>query len=154
MQNHSLYLEAPHYKAMEEINNKSLFIGGGISGCEDWQTPLCVKLLNNTNLQLFNPRRHSFDISKLEESEIQIKWEHHYLHQADMILFWFPNTSVCPITLFEYGYWLAKGKKIYLGIEKGYVRQFDLQLQTSLEQNIIIHSSLDGLAEAIIKDNN
>lgn len=152
MQNHSLYLEAPHYKS-EALGHKSIFIGGGISGCEDWQTPLCVKLLNHTQLQLFNPRRNNFDISKVEESEIQIKWEHHYLNQADMILFWFPNSSVCPITLFEYGYWLAKGKKIYLGIEKGYIRQFDLEQQTALVKNSPIYYSLDSLVDAIIADN-
>lgn len=147
----NLYLEAPSY--LDSIEHKSLFIGGGISNCEDWQAPLCDKLLHSTSLQLFNPRRSSFDISKIKESEIQIKWEHYYLHQADMILFWFPKTSICPITLFEYGYWLAKGKKIYLGIEKGYPRQFDLEYQTSLERDMPIYYSLDELANAIILEN-
>lgn len=143
------YIEAPCY---EYPSGTSIFIGGGISNCPDWQTPVC-KQLEDTNLVLFNPRRKNFDITDLKQSDIQIEWEHYFLNKADLLLFWFPaGQSVCPITLFEYGYWLAKGKKIFLGVESGYPREFDLLKQTQLvvgKGQTTIFNNLDDLVSAV-----
>jgi hypothetical protein len=103
--------------------------------------------LQHSNFQIFNPRRAvDFDFTDTTNSTIQIVWEHYYLNTADILVFWFPNTSVCPITLFEYGKWLGK-KPIYLGIEDGYSREHDLYIQTLLETGITpyIYRSIDDI---------
>lgn len=156
------YFEAPVVLEDQQLksclNQITIFVAGGISGCPDWQLPLSYTLLNqNPNLVLFNPRRPIFDLTDRGNSEIQIEWEHFYLDFCDSILFWFPKDTLCPITLFEYGYWLAKdAKKLFVGIEPGYQREFDIRYQTQLAPNgegIVgdIVSSLDDLAQQIIE---
>jgi hypothetical protein len=151
------YIEAPfgfmaHQKG--ELKGKSIFLGGGISNCDDWQSFSALSILSNTDLRVFNPRRFEFDIADPTQSEVQITWEFVFLNVADVLIFWFPKTSVCPITLFEYGKWLGK-KKIYLGVEPGYTRKFDLELQSQLELGhpVHIYSSISDLVTAVINDN-
>jgi hypothetical protein len=145
------YVEAPY--SIKEIKYPSIFLGGGISNCQDWQSFMALALMNATDLTVFNPRRINFDINDPTASNVQIRWEFKFLEHADVLIFWFPNTSVCPITLFEYGKWLGK-KKIYVGCEPGYTRKFDIEVQSELElgKPIHIYTSISDLAAAVIKD--
>jgi hypothetical protein len=146
------YFEAPINENVDfsKLPN-SVFLAGGISNCNDWQAKAALQILNDTDWVVFNPRRYDFDINDPLQSEIQIKWEHLFLKNATQLIFWFPNTSVCPITLFEYGKWLGK-KQIHLGCEPGYIRQFDLELQTSLEigVNLNVSTSIDDLVNSFL----
>jgi hypothetical protein len=92
----------------------------------------------------------------------QIEWEHDHLKLADMILFWFSEGSVCPITLFEYGRWGRLGqtthsamsyidkRKIFVGCHPNYIRKFDVEMQTALELGPTIHNSIDSLLSAVL----
>lgn len=91
------YLEAPKYS--NELRGEKIFLAGGITNCYEWQYPAAQELLDRTDLSVLNPRRKDFDVSNLSDSAEQIKWEHYYLRKADRILFWFPKTSICPISL-------------------------------------------------------
>lgn len=129
----------------------TVFLAGGITDCLDWQADM-VELLWNTDLVLFNPRRANFPIHDPNAAEAQIKWEHDHLRKADRILFWFPHSppSVCPITLFELGFWLGQDKRIAVGVEPGYVRESDVRIQTRLARPFVpIVNNLEDLAEAI-----
>jgi len=86
-----------HYRSDQEI---SLFLGGGITNCPDWQSEM-IERLSKTDYVLYNPRRENFDISNPEESDIQIEWEFRYLNYSTAIMFWFPEQTLCPITLYE-----------------------------------------------------
>ncbi len=80
-------------KATEEFEQqgrrfwRTLFLGGGISNCPDWQTEMESKL-TGLPLVLFNPRRDAFDMSDPSVSVQQIEWEHRHLRKSSMILFW------------------------------------------------------------------
>jgi hypothetical protein len=52
------YIECP-----KMWGSPSLFMGGGISGCPDWQAQL-VRELKDVDLVLVNPRRKVFDVSE------------------------------------------------------------------------------------------
>lgn len=128
----------------------SLFVAGGISNCPNWQKEF-VQSLKHTDIKFYNPRRDTYaeTFQKSQELE-QISWEHENLKKCVAISFWFPKETLCPITLFEYGYWLHSDKQIFLGIHPEYLRKADLEIQTELSQkNIQIVYSLENLANIV-----
>ncbi|MBI3334272.1 nucleoside 2-deoxyribosyltransferase domain-containing protein [Candidatus Pacearchaeota archaeon] len=122
------YIEAPE---KYEGHEYSLFMGGGISGCPDWQSDL-ASLLKDTSLTLLNPRRADFSLADQAASKMQIEWEFTHLKKADAILFWFPKETLCPITLYELGVWSASAKKLFIGTHPDYKRAFDVECQIQL----------------------
>ena len=144
-----------------------VFLGGGITGCWDWQTR-AVTLLNLKyaaaqtaakrplrDLVILNPRRASFPMDDVNAAREQIAWEHENLHKADVHAFFFASTSQSeqPITLFEYGYWLGQPKsELVVGIEPGFLRRQDVEIQTVLERDdVVIHDTLDAVCDGVIK---
>ena len=128
----------------------SIFMAGGISNCRDWhaeyinQIKTELSLYTNyiddkipsggkLNVTLLNPRRTSFDLHDKAMTEDQIKWEFNMLNQADLISFWFSNETLCPITLYELGYWLGVAKdKVIIGVDDNYQRIDDVKIQSRL----------------------
>jgi hypothetical protein len=140
------YIECPEVYTGE---GKTLFSAGGISDCRDWQKELADKLVD-LDFVFINPRRKNFPINDPNASEEQIKWEFGHLQNSEMVSFWFPNETLCPITLYELGRWLNSDKKIFLGIHPEYKRKFDVEIQTGLARpEIEIVNSLEGLANQI-----
>lgn len=123
--------ETSHYEP--KPGEVSLFLGGGITGCYDWQAVMTC-LLRNTDLTIINPRRKHWPMNDPNASEKQIEWEFDHLHKATMIMFWFAPETLCPITLFEYGKWLVRQKPLFLGCDPQYKRIEDVKTQTRLER--------------------
>jgi len=123
----------------------TVFLAGGISNCPDWQKQLTslirTRFGDPDDLLIYNPRRALYhDNSDIAKQ--QITWERKHLKLSHIILFWFPCETLCPITLFEYGYWLAVSEvqnkpRLLVGCHPEYARRLDLEVQTSLS-----HSSL------------
>lgn len=152
------YIECPNELGTDNDydNYNSLFIAGGITSCPLWQ-PELVKLLEDTDITILNPRRSNFGDTRAQD---QIAWEFKYLSRVEMISFWFPKETLCPITLFEYGKVLAQEsllpldfipkRKIFVGCHPEYQRKEDLIIQTGLMNlGINIVHSLEDLAEQI-----
>ena len=131
----------------------TIFLGGGISNCPDWQLIAAEYLLSFTNYRVYNPRRvEAFDIDDAQAAPIQIKWEFDRLIIPQVyILFWFPKETLCPITLFEYGKALGSGhNRIFVGCHEEYQRKLDLIEQTKLmntlrNTKVVLHFDLDPL---------
>ena len=56
---------------------------------------------------------------------------------SDIVVFWFPEETLCPIALFELGKELGlrsmnNPKKIFIGCHPNYERKFDIEQQTNL----------------------
>lgn len=140
------YIECPE---IYSGNEKSLFIAGGITSCQIWQSHL-VDLLKDTNLTILNPRRKHFPENNPNIDEEQITWEYEHLKKASAVSFWFPRETLCPITLYELGKQNANQKPIFIGIHKNYQRKKDIEIQTKLiRPEIKIVYSLENLAEQI-----
>jgi len=140
------YIEAPNYY---KGRKKSLFLGGGITGCPDWQKEMCA-LLSDTDLVVFNPRRKKFP--KDEPAIVQIKWEYEHLRKARAISFWFPKETLCPIVLYELGAWSMANKPIFVGVHPEYARKIDVEIQTKLVRpEINIVNSLELVVKQIEK---
>jgi hypothetical protein len=144
-----------HVKSPNEYtgDEKTLFLAGGITGCPDWQSELfeLLQMANlSTNLVPLNPRRKAWDMAK-DKAEDQIAWEFKYLSSANLILFWFPKETLCPIVLFELGkYAAATNREVFVGVEPGYKREFDVRFQMHLARpEVLIVDSLDELPKQI-----
>ena len=156
----SRYIEAPesfklNYDTENERyiiddDNKSIFLAGGITGCPDWQKEMAERL-SDAPLTILNPRRKNFPIDDPTAAFGQIAWEHNALKVADFILFWFCKATLCPIVLYELGAWSMTHKPIFIGIEPGYKREYDVRIQTRLAKpHTPIVNNLDDL-ELLIK---
>ena len=143
-------VEAP---AVFDRSGLSIFLAGGITGCPDWQADL-VGLLGpqlEHRATLLNPRRSSFDASQPGVAREQIEWEFHHLRWADVILFWFPKETLCPISLYELGAWSMTGKPLFVGVHPDYARKLDIEIQTQLERpEIRLACSLAELASQVV----
>ena len=140
------YIECPE---VYEGNERSLFLAGGISNCPIWQLDL-VKLLEDTNLVILNPRRKHFPTDNPNIEEEQINWEYNHLAKASAVSFWFPRETLCPITLYELGKQSTGKKPLFIGVHPEYARRRDVEIQTGLiRPEVKIVYSLENLAEQI-----
>ena len=121
------YIEAPE---VYDGHEPSLFLAGGITGCLDWQKEVVARL-QGLPLVIFNPRRSRFSLHGSAERE-QVVWEYTYLRKATAISFWFPEETLCPITLYELGAWSMTDKKIFLGVHPNYPKLQNIRVQTAL----------------------
>lgn len=134
------YLEAPHYR---KVGWPSIFLAGTITGAKKWQEIAAEELIFGTEATILNPRRQEFNMED-DLDEEQIGWEHEYLHEADLVLFWFAKETVGPITLFELGSHL--NKNIIVGCDPEYPRKTDLEIQLKLARpDLEIKYSLEDL---------
>src|SRR5262249_11911770 len=114
------YIEAPHEFWGSDV---TVFLAGGISDCENWQRQV-AEALQHVNVTLLNPRREAFPQGNEDENRQQIGWEHRYLKRADIVAFWFPPQTLCPIALFELGICCASQKQVIVGADPRYARRF------------------------------
>lgn len=132
----------------------AIFLAGGITDCPDWQADI-ANMLTDIDVTLLNPRRDDFDVGNQLMSAQQIEWEFQHLRVANSILFWFPEETLCPITLFELGRWSTLGIPIAVGIHENYARKFDIEIQLALQRpEIEIVYSLEDLVTQIKEDFN
>ena len=126
------------------------------TGCEDWQSDIIDIFKLETHeegldLTLFNPRRVDFPIGDPNAAPAQIRWEHEKLREADAILFWFSDKTMCPIVLYELGAWSMTTKPIFVGCHKDYLRIMDVVIQTNLVRpEVSIADNITDLAYNVI----
>jgi hypothetical protein len=112
---------------------KGIFLAGGITNCSQWQREVADTLAESLPIVVLDPRRDNWDMRNNHvESVVQIEWESKHLKKSDYIIFWFPATSDCPITLFELGCWLGKGANLMIGTDSDYRRRLDVEVQVAL----------------------
>eukprot|EP01027_Heterolobosea_sp_BB2_P009911 GEZU01014589.1.p1 GENE.GEZU01014589.1~~GEZU01014589.1.p1 ORF type:complete len:195 (+),score=24.63 GEZU01014589.1:29-613(+) len=131
-----------------------IFLAGGISNA----VALFDKSEIADKIALLNPRRSQFDVTDTSLTEVQIKWEADHLRKADLILFWFPSETLCPITLYELGAWsyhrdpqTNQPKPIFVGTHPKYARLLDVQFQTSLVRpEVAVVHSVEDLVQQVV----
>jgi hypothetical protein len=129
---------------------KTVFLAGGISNCPDWQSEVS-SALKECSVSIFNPRRDVFP-SEPKAIEEQIRWEFERLRSSDVLSFWFPEETLNPVTLFEFGAAMERAAPLVVGIDPLYKRRVDVEIQMKLRRPEI-HPvySLSELAEVIKK---
>jgi hypothetical protein len=133
----------------------SVFLAGGITGCEFWQWK-AIDLLKEQwysehDLIVFNPRRQ---IAKFTEwgslgktpegleldpsfAEEQVAWEFAALESASIFSMWFAAKQIQPICMYELGRHMAirNDHSLAIGADPKYPRFLDLVLQNSQLKN-------------------
>lgn len=146
----------------KQLGARSVFAGGGITNCPDWQVEF-ARLVNEKfaalvggdvsstdYVSILNPRRPHFPIGDPNASPIQIAWEHKYLRASKAISLWFPNATEGPISLFETGKWMMHAKPMFLGIEPGYPRTEELIAHVkAVRPGVEVSDTLDAHAERV-----
>ena len=138
-----------YVEALDTYNGgkPSLFLAGGIQGTPNWQKDF-VEKLGDLDIVVYNPRRKNFPIKDPNAAEEQITWEYKHLRKADVITFWFPKETDCPITLFELGAHSKGNKPITVGVHKEYSRKQDVEIQMKLVRpELEIVYNLEDLVE-------
>lgn len=131
-----------------------IFLAGGISNCPNWQSIMENMLtaeLGQT-VDLLNPRRDDYPDTEAGAVQ-QIEWEHDALHRSEVVLFWFPKDTLCPITLFELGTFAQrKNIPIFVGTDPDYARKLDVitQLRLARPEIQVVHS-LEALSNQVIQ---
>jgi hypothetical protein len=127
-----------------------LFLAGGISNCPDWQQETLDTLQQNLDIVVANPRRTIYDDKA--NAVKQIEWEYEALNKAEVVSFWFPHETLCPITLFELGRFSHdKTKSTLVGVHPQYQRKLDIEVQLRLARpEIEIVYSLQDLNAQIV----
>ena len=150
----------------------TVFLAGGICGCENWQYDVIQKLKEIDDkerregregldkLVLFNPRRENFPIGDRLESWNQIKWEFNALERCNIFSMYFcSGDSDQPICMYELGRNIVRMQQRYatdwygriiVSVEDGYKRKDDVVTQLSLavgrkyeELGLVVKSSED-----------
>jgi hypothetical protein len=134
-----------------EPNLDGLFIAGGISGCPDWQSVITRDLeAAGVPVPMYNPRRAVYSTAP-GVAEVQIAWEFDALNKSSAVIFWFPEETLCPITLFELGRFShQKDTQLFVGTHPNYQRKLDVVTQLQLARpEIAVVESLDALTEQV-----
>lgn len=143
---------------MDSDGRVTVFLAGGITGCPDWQRDIrCFLSAINQPVMTWNPRKKDWNMECDGSPDAvlkQIKWEYERLEAADIILFWFPKATLCPIVLHEFGRYNTKeqlkNRRLVVGTEEGYARHMDVELQTKCTgTGITIHRKLTDLIYAL-----
>jgi hypothetical protein len=137
-----------------------IFLAGGISNCPDWQAQLIAQL-DAPTITLINPRREKYEDSE-EVARAQIKWEYDAFKLVEndpfsagannwgSVLFWFPEETLCPITLLELGKMTQQRTPIFVGVHPNYARKLDVEVQLQLARpEVTVVYSLEDLARQI-----
>lgn len=134
-----LYFEAP--KPLDkDVLLPLVFLAGGITDCEDWQSTVTHSLLDRELPgTLLNPRQKNFRMGDPSVAEEHIRWERKALWRSQIIAFWFAGgESVQPIVMFAFGQHLARycidvnPIQMVIGIDPNYRRIEDVEVQTTI----------------------
>lgn len=141
------YIEAP---ARYDGEAASLFLGGGITGCPNWQMRTVLQLdAIGSPAVVLNPRRENYPAGQAEAAREQISWEYEHLRIADVILFWFCADAVQPIALYELGAHAARGTRLAVGAHPHYPRRLDVMEQLRhARPDVPVHDSLQDTVRA------
>lgn len=128
-----------------------VFLAGGISGTEDWQSYAAAKLAAH-GLVVANPRRPGVLDPSLEPE--QITWERRHMIYADIIMFWFPGPGDHPIAMYELGYWvhdhITKNTILFVGCPDDYQQSTNIKVQMNLANGPIVMPTLDEMIQRTI----
>ena len=128
----------------------SLYLAGGVTACDDWQGRV-AELLAASDLVLLDPRRRNFPDGDPAAAEGQTRWEFRHLRRAAGRLFWFPAGTLRPMTLYELGAWSMRAGPLFVGVDPGYARRHDVEVQTGLARpDVRVVYSPEDLAEQVL----
>lgn len=133
----------PENSLVPSSSDVTVFLAGGITGCENWQNEVISKLMELSEyyfldrLAIYNPRCETFDINDCSAEVNQIRWEYARLKTCDIFSAFFQaSESLQPISLYELGKNSVRRDPTtcVVTVQKGYKRERDVLIQCALER--------------------
>lgn len=133
----------PENNIVPSSRDVTVFLAGGITGCENWQNEVISKLMELSEyyslgrMAIYNPRCEAFDINDCSAEIDQIKWERNRLKTCDIFSAFFQaSESLQPISLYELGKNSVRRDPTtcVVTVQKGYKRERDVLIQCALER--------------------
>jgi hypothetical protein len=117
-------------------SHKTIFLAGAIDNgsAVQWQKQVTDEFAWHPDACFYNPRRDDWDSSWVQKWDNpqfaeQVEWELDKINEADHILMFFPEKSVAPITLLEFGFISGRfPNKLIIAAEQGYWRRGNLEI--------------------------
>jgi hypothetical protein len=127
-----IQIKAPNPIPTEAFYKFRIFTAGSIEGdtAERWQEKL-VRLLENEDIVIMNPRRNDWDSTWKQEIENkqfreQVEWELDNTDLAHLVVFYFDKETKSPITLLELG--LHANDDVVVCCPEGYWRKGNVDI--------------------------
>jgi len=143
-----LIVDTPPEIGFDTQGKIKVFLGGGITGCPDWQRELIDKI-NMSEVHIYNPR---WDYKWTGYQ--QIEWEYNKLKQSDIIVIWFAKGGQNRIVFYELGKWVNSSNiTAFVGCDPEFDRKDDVVIQTKLARpDLTVYTSIGDIAYAIKKE--
>ena len=145
MINRYFVMEITSPNIIPNIDATFVFLGGAIDNGSalNWQKEVSLKLQAYHRIIVLNPRRESFCFTDKPELEKQIEWELNAQELSHIILYYFPEHSMAPITFLELGTFSQRcPDKIIVCAELGFYRLTNLEVFCK-RYNIKLVNNLD-----------
>jgi hypothetical protein len=127
-----------------------VYLAGGIKHCPDWQSELVRLLSDIPGIYPHNPRVDGFVPQSPDDYVQMVRENRQNLERCNAVIFWFPKDMLTPVALCELGAEIARERPIFIGVEPGYKRAIDVEVQAHLERpDISIAMSLNELARQV-----
>ena len=127
-----------------------IFLAGPIQGAPEWQFTLPT---TNKNIIWLSPRRETYSNYDYYE---QVTWETNLLRISDIILFYIPEKireikgrDYAQTTRTEFGEYIARGKKIIIGINKNFSGRTYIETKCNQYGIKNIHKNLEDCIKEI-----
>lgn len=124
-------LKAPDPKMYYDVEGPSVFFAGSIEmgKAVDWQSEL-TKMLEKTNITIFNPRRDDWDSSWKQDIndpqfKEQVMWELNAQEKATVVALYLAPGTQSPISLLEFGIF---GGKMVVYCPEGFWRKGNVDI--------------------------
>lgn len=128
----------------------TVFLAGGITGCRNWQLDAMGMLPDG--ITILSPRRPDWPIGDPGASAGQIGWEVEHLRGCDMMLVWFSDETLQPITWYEMGKYIGGTKRMAVGASPAYPRRADVVLQVGYERpTAVVHDNLRATCDEVAR---
>ena len=139
-------------------SHTTIFLAGAIDNGQavHWQKQVTNRFQWYPNACFYNPRRDDWDASWVQSWDNpqfaeQVEWELDKIEDADHIFMYFPEKSVAPITLLEFGYIIGRcPTKLIVAAEPGYWRRGNLEV-VCRRNKIELLSTLDQGIDELLK---
>lgn len=149
-----MIIKCPNSIEVNSIKNKwKVFLAGPIQGAPEWQ----FEMPEYDNVVWFSPRRPStLDKSTFNYNE-QVEWETKALLSSNVVLFWIPKQletvegrSYAQTTRYELGEYIARGKKVIIGVYDEFPGRRYLEYKAANYSNVLgIYNNLNDCLDCL-----
>lgn len=137
------------------LHRGSVFLAGSIEQgkARQWQQEVLERFKDREGITFFNPRREVWEAewSQSPDNPLlieQVRWELEHIQKADVVLFYFQEGTLSPISLLELGISLGRSDDAVVVCEPGFWREANVH-ETCAFFGRGVHTTLEAGIQAL-----